>query len=127
MALIRALGENLPEGVHALRFGVDRTGDGTGVTLKVDLLDETRARQLGRLGSLRREPTAPKGVLSAWNFNQRVEVGAKQLYGPSGISTHAPWLEEKHSQLLEALTAACSSSPENPFAVRIQLIPDLGK
>src|SRR5262249_55032029 len=127
MALIRSLVENPPEGVHALRFRVDRTGDGTGVMLKVELLDETRAKQLGRLGSILREPTTPKGVPSAWNVNQHVEVGGKRLFGPSGVCTHAHWLEEKHIELVKALTAACSSAPEEPFAIRIQLIADLGK
>jgi hypothetical protein len=127
MELIRSLVEDLPRGVHALRFAVDRTGDGTGVTVRVDLLDESRAKQLGRSGSITHDETAKKGLPFAWNFNEHVEVGREHLRSVSGVSTHAHWLEEKHTELVTALTAASSSAPGDPFAVRILLIADLGK
>ena len=110
-----------------LRFAVDSTGDGSGLKLKVDLLDELRARQLGRSGSAFRDPTTPKGTPSAWDFNERVDVGGKGLHAHCGISSHAYWLEDKHAVLIDSLNAACSSAPAEPFVVRILLIADLGR
>ena len=125
--LIRSLVKNLPQGVQALRFSVDRTGDGSGLTLKVDLLDERRAKQLGRSGSFSPGSAAPKGMPIGWDFNERVEVGEKGLHAISGACTHANWLEEKHIVLMDAINAACSSAPAEPFVVQILLIADLGK
>jgi hypothetical protein len=127
MELIRSLVKDLPEGVHALRFTVDRTGDGTGVALKVTLLDETRAKQLGRGGSSSRDPKTPKGVPSSWDHYEDVDAGGKGLYGVIGICDHDHWLKDKHTELADAITAACSVSPDKPFTIRIQMIPDLGK
>jgi hypothetical protein len=128
MELVRSLVKDLPKGVHALRFTLDRTSDGAGVALKVDLLDEPRARQLGRSGSISGDPAAaPKGTPRGWNFSEHVEVDRGTLHTRSGGCTHAYWLEDKHSYLVAAMTDACSSAPTAPFKVRILLIADLEK
>lgn len=127
MELVRSLVKDLPKGVQALRFSVDRAGDGAGVTLKVDLLDEPRARQLGRSGSISGDPTAPQRTLRGWNFSELVEVDKGTLHTSSGGCTHAYWLEDKHAYIVGAITDACSSTPAAPFVIRILLVADLGK
>jgi hypothetical protein len=126
LGLVELLVKKLPPGVHALRFSVTRSGDGTGMTLRVRLLDEDRAKGLGRSGSITRDANAPRDVPSGWCFSERVEVGGKALLGCSGACTHSHWLEEKHTDFREALGTACSAPPNEPIEIRLQLIPDLG-
>jgi hypothetical protein len=127
LELMRLSVKNLPKGAFALRFSVDRAGDGTGVTIKVDLLDEARAKKLGRSASISPDANAPKNVPWSWNFNESVNVGRKGLHGGTGAWTHSSWLEEKHADLVDALSIACSAPPSEPIDVRIQLIANWAK
>jgi hypothetical protein len=120
LALVRLPVKNLPVSARGLRFSVYRGGDGTGATVKVNLLDEAHAQELGRVGRITRDPKAPRDVPSSWSFSESVEVGGKGLLGDFGVSGH-PDL----TNLREALLKACEAAPNEPIEVRLQLIPDL--
>jgi hypothetical protein len=127
LSLVRLPVEQLPAEVYALRFSVNRTGDGTGVTLRVHLLDEIQAKELDHGGSISPDPKTQRNAPYGWSFSQRVSVGGKGLLGSSGVCTHSHWLEEKHVDLRDALRQACLAAPSEPIEVRLHLIAHKGQ
>jgi hypothetical protein len=123
---VTSLVEVWPRRAHAVRFTADRAGDGTGMVLKVDLLDKARAAQLGRSGWTAQDPAAPRDRPYNWEYNERVQVGRKGLRGVSGSGTAVGW-EGESAGLRDALTEACAAAPREPIAIRVQLIADWPK
>jgi hypothetical protein len=119
---VRSLAKKLPEGVPAVRFSVTRDGDGTGITLTVDLLDAARTERLARHGWIARDPSLPKDVPSFWNCDVRVRLGRKSLLNSSGVTSHAHLLSEGEDNLRRALREACSGEPREPIDARLQLV-----
>jgi hypothetical protein len=74
----------VPPGVHGLRFAAERDDDGTGITLRVDLLDAARAARVGWSAWIAPDPAAPKAQPASWNYSERVAVGTRGLRGLSG-------------------------------------------
>ncbi len=124
---IRDLVSKLPQGVHAFRLAANREGDGTGLTITIDLLDETRASRLGRSGWLAPEPGEEKGRPYCWHFSRRVEAGSKSLLGGSGIARSSVWTGPENTELLDALTKAGAAPVGEPLTVRIQMLAERKK
>jgi hypothetical protein len=122
--LVQLSDQNLPAGVHGLRICVDRAGDGTGVAVKVYLLDQHQVKGVFQVGSFKRDPKLPKGEPSSWNFDERVEVGGKGVHGAMGACLHSYLMEGIRSDLRTALETACLAGPGDQIKVRLQLIPD---
>jgi hypothetical protein len=104
--------------VHALRFGVDAAGNGTGVSLTIDLLDQRRAAELGKRGWVSPEPDDPKDKPYFWNTEERVEVGARSLLSENGTGRSSAL---GLSAFRDAVSAACRSAPSQPIEIRILL------
>ncbi len=107
--LIRSLTKNPPPGVHAYRFYICRAGDGTGVKIKIDLLDAAGAKQLrGTVGDY--------GIM----FDSR-EGGNTMFY-----SSLDEFLE-KNGLFERDLTAACATARSEVISFRLTLISDSEK
>jgi hypothetical protein len=95
--------DKLPVGVHGIRFTACRADDGTGITLRVDLLSATRAALVPPAG--RTVPANPMRRPSSWDSNEQVRVGRKWIY---------------RDNLRQALKDACDAPPLVPIEMRVQ-------
>jgi len=126
--VIDSLVRELPNGAHGFRFSAERSGDGTGFTLKVDLLDEARAARVHRLGRILHEPPPRKGELHAWHHYTRVTVGGKGRYaGGNGAELPTYWVNKGSAELQHALADLCSTPIDQPIEVCVQLIAEFAK
>jgi hypothetical protein len=98
--------DRLPGGVHGIRFAACRADDGTGITLRVDLLSPSRAALIPPTGRTR--PADPMQRPSSWESNEGVRVGRKAIY---------------RDTLQQALKEACAAPPLVPIEVRVQRLP----
>jgi hypothetical protein len=125
VALMRWSVQNLPTDVHALRFAVDRAGDGTGVRVKIHLFDEASADRF-RFGSVSGS-NDPRKVPSGWCVNGRVTVGRKHWSRGSMVCGHQTMLEDNHDEVRRGLIEGCSGPPGEPMIARVMLVAEWPK
>jgi hypothetical protein len=125
--------------VRGLRFAVERASDGTGVTLRIDLLDAARVKQI----SLRNGPSLDFSVLlgmgpngrkesTGWKYWQAVDVPKEQPGGSNSgcVSSTEVYVQdwpspgEAPADLLEALREACATAPHMPIRIQLLLVAE---
>ncbi len=112
--ILTSLVKKLPRWVRAVRWSAERDGDGTGVTLHLDLLDAGRSAQLPGAAKV---PAGPKGPPTSWSFSERIEVGG---IGVRGLSGSAPeWTGR--DDLSAALGDTFGAAPDQPFDARVEV------
>jgi hypothetical protein len=115
-SFLRALGATLkamPPGVRGLRVVAERVGDGTGFTLRFDLLDQARA------GGKDNGKAPPNWLDCA----EHISVGNSAVHGEGGGSQLSIWTDDYNSELASVLIGVLASAPELSIDVSLELIP----
>ncbi len=119
--LLSELTRKLPEGVRGLRLAVDRGSNGTGVTLRLDLLNLKRASTLTRGGRPVEGDKAPLGEPDTWSFSQSVRLGTESLLGSSGVGIRPPGVKED-SDFSEIMQRIVTAQPDQVIEIRLEMI-----
>jgi hypothetical protein len=117
-ALIETIGlilRNGPNDLQGVRVVALRAGDGTGFSLKFDLIAN---------------PKDAQGPPTQWGFSESVRVGTEHLRGQFGASSDAgmaQWRNGNYPDLEKVLAQATASAPSQPVEIRIHVAPEWRK
>jgi WD40 repeat protein len=143
MKLVRVSMQTRAKTTRGMSLAVDRAGDGTGVTIKVDLLDEPRVKQIPMQNGITLDfgnlfgliPGSRKST-SNWKTWHAVDAGAELSENASdnggdvrGFIDLQDWQssDELPSDLQEALRQACATPANEPIRIRLLLVADFSK
>jgi hypothetical protein len=110
IAAVGAALKDSPNDAQGVRVLVVRAGDGTGFTMKFELLAN---------------PKDVKGAPSQWDHSESVRVGKEFVRGQFGASSGvANWTDGNYPDLEKTLTRAVASDPDQTVEIRIHLAPE---
>jgi hypothetical protein len=121
---IGATVKGLPPGAHGLGIFAHRPGDGTGFSLRLDLLSAARAGQVTRVVQNLVKPVEPKGPPPWLSYTERVKVGPDHVHGVSGGGRTSTWTNGSDPELEGVLDRALAALPGVPIEIRIRLIAE---
>jgi hypothetical protein len=100
-----------PPGMLGLRIDAERIGDGTGFTVRFDLLDQARAGVNANA----------KGLPTWVDKNEHICVGNDGVHNESGSIRFSIWTEDHNSQLARVLDDVLASAPELSIDISLEL------
>jgi hypothetical protein len=111
LELVGSLVNDLPKGVRTIRCTAERDDDGSGVTLRLDLVSAERSRQ-------KQAPKPGTERPTGWNYREHVTLADRVIHGPIGWA-----LQWTGSNLEQSLSAAFGAAPNQSFEIYVELTP----
>jgi len=112
-----SLANGLARPVHGFQITIVRSGDGTGTTLRLDLLDKARADSVVAQAWLRPDDDDPKDRPYVWNRGLHVRVGNEVLHDSAGMNRSLDVAE-----LAKIVENSSSAPADKSVEIRVTII-----
>ena len=103
--------KNPPNTTQGIRIVALRAGDGTGFSMKIDLVTN---------------PKNAQGPPTQWGFSERVKIGKEIVRSQFGVYSDEGvviWTKGDYPELAKVLVQATASDPDQPVEIRIHIAP----